>query len=94
MRRRLRIPISVWFSRSEKTPQTVRMRYLKDADLDLRIFQQLPLYVRRRVLKEGVVLVCRDFDALYAMAYRTAQAFEDFKRIYRQYLEQVAHVGP
>jgi predicted nucleotidyltransferase len=73
---------------------TVRMRYLKDADLDLRIFQQLPLYVRRRVLKEGVVLVCRDFDALYAMAYRTAQAFEDFKRIYRQYLEQVAHVGP
>ncbi|MEW6248877.1 MAG: nucleotidyltransferase domain-containing protein [Nitrospirota bacterium] len=72
---------------------TIRMRYLKDADLDLRIFQQLPLYVRRRVLKEGVVLFCRDLDALYAMAYRTAQAFEDFKLIYRQYLEQVAHAG-
>lgn len=78
---------------TEADQVAVRLRYLKDHDLDLRIFQQLPLYVRRRVLKEGVVLLCRDLDALYAMAYRTAQAFEDFKPIYRQYLEQVAHVG-
>ena len=73
---------------------TVRMRYLKEDDLDLRIFQQLPLYVRQRVLKEGVVLFCRDLDALYAIAYRTAQAFEDFRPAYREYLRQVADVGP
>ena len=74
-------------------PMTVRMRYLKHDDLDIRIFQQLPLYIRRRVLKEGVVLFCRDLDALYSMAYRTARAFEDFKPTYQQYLERVAHVG-
>jgi hypothetical protein len=32
----------------------------------------------------------KDEDALYEVAFRTAQAFEDFKHIYRDYLEQVA----
>lgn len=74
---------------------TARVAYLPHGSgrLDLRIFQQLPLYIRRRVLKEGTVLLCKDLDALYAIAYRTAQAFEDFKPIYRHYLDQVAHVG-
>jgi hypothetical protein len=44
-------------------------------------------------LKEGAVLLCKDLDALYVIAYRTAQAFEDFKPIYRDYLNQVAHAG-
>lgn len=74
---------------------TAQMEYLKSGSerLDIRIFQRLPLYIRRRVLKEGTVLFCRDLDTLYAVAYRTAQAFEDFKPFYRQYLEQVAHGG-
>jgi uncharacterized protein len=73
----------------------VRERYLAEhAVADLHIFQQLPLYVRHRVLKEGVVLFCQDVDALYAVACRTARAYEDFKPIYRQCLAQVARVGP
>jgi predicted nucleotidyltransferase len=66
-----------------------RLEYLPTDELDLRIFQQLPLYVRRRVLKDGKVLYCRDLDQLYELAYRTARAFEDFKPHYRQYLEQI-----
>ena len=71
------------------------MAYLEGGSGRLRIhvFQQLPLYVRGRVLKEGVVLLCKDWDALYGIACRTAQAFDDFKPIYRAYLDQVAHVG-
>lgn len=82
--------------RESKIEQTnVRLTYLGDSDerLGIHVFQQLPLYIRRRVLKEGKVLFCRDLDALYGIAFRTAQAFEDFKSIYRQYLEQVAHAG-
>lgn len=41
-----------------------RLAYLTDFDLDLHIFQQLPLYIRRRVLKEGRVLFVRDEDLL------------------------------
>jgi predicted nucleotidyltransferase len=71
-----------------------RLEYLAQFDLDAQIFQALPLYIRHRVLKEGQVLFVRDEDLLYEVAFRTAQAFEDFKPIYYRYLEQVAHVGP
>jgi len=72
-----------------------RLDYLKDTnlDLDVHIFQFLPVYIRRRVLKEGQVLFCRDEEELYELAFRTAQAFEDFKHIYQGYLEEVAHAG-
>jgi predicted nucleotidyltransferase len=67
-----------------------RLSYLKESDADVHIFSQLPLYVRHRVLKEGKVLLCMDEDLLYEIAFRTAQAFEDFKHIYYGYLEEVA----
>jgi predicted nucleotidyltransferase len=67
-----------------------RLEYLAGADLDITVFQQLPLYIRSRVLKEGSVLFVRDEDTLYALAARTARAFEGFRHIYRHYLDQVA----
>ncbi len=67
-----------------------RLEYLSETDLDLAVFQQLPLHVRSRLLKEGVVLFTRDEDALYALACHTARAFENFRHIQRQYLEEVA----
>ena len=72
------------------TLSRIKLDYLKDFDLDVHVFQQLPLYIRRRVLKEGKVLFCRDEDKLYDLAFRTIQEFEDFKHIYRDYLEEVA----
>lgn len=67
-----------------------KLEYLVSFDFDIQIYQQLPLYIRRRVLKEGKVLFCRDEAKLYELAFRTAQEFEDFKRIYYGYLEEVA----
>lgn len=64
-----------------------RLSYLVEGTADIHIFSQLPLYIRRRVLKEGQVLFCRDEDLLYEIAYRTAQEFEDFRHMYREYLE-------
>jgi hypothetical protein len=66
-----------------------RLQYLGDVDLDVQIFQSLPLYIRSRVLKEGRVLFCRDEDALYETAFATIRTFERFKRTYRAYLEEV-----
>lgn len=66
-----------------------RLDYLAGVDLDVQVFQALPLYVRRRVLREGRVLLSKDDDRLYELAIRTAKAFEDFKPIYRRYLEAV-----
>lgn len=70
-----------------------RLEYMKDNSLDVRIFQQLPLYIRVRVLKEGRILFVRDENQLYELAFRTARAFEDFKHIYYGYLKEVEVAG-
>lgn len=67
-----------------------RLDYLAEAQVDLAVFQQLPLRIRSRVLKEGVVLFVRDEDALYELAIRTAKAWEHFRHIHRMYLDAVA----
>ncbi len=71
----------------------LRMEYAGEFDLDVALFQQLPIYVRRRVLAEGRVLFVRDEDSLYELALRTVQEFEDYRPLYEAYLEEVAHGG-
>jgi predicted nucleotidyltransferase len=58
-------------------------------DFDIHIFQQLPLYIRVRVLK-GDIIFCRDEKMLYEIAVQTMKEFEDYKRIYYEYLSGVA----
>lgn len=67
-----------------------RLDYLSAFELDIHVFQQLPIWIRARLLKEGKVLFVRDEDALYDLAYRTIQAWEDFRPHYRAYLDVVA----
>ena len=71
-----------------------RIEYLALFDLDVQIFQQLPLYMRSRVFKDGQVVFARDEDLLYELALRFAREFEDFKPVYYEYLEHVANDGP
>jgi len=67
-----------------------RLDYLGRFDLDVSVFQALPLVVRSRVLKEGKILFVRDEDTLYDLAIRTARAWERFRPIHRMYLDRVA----
>lgn len=57
------------------------------------IFQQLPLYIRQRVLREGKILFCRDADTLYEVAFATIREFADFEPTYLEYLKEVANAG-
>lgn len=77
---------------SPKELSQKKLEYLRLSDLDIQIFQQLPLYIRVRVLREGKVLFCNNEDKLYDIAFRTIQEFEDFKHIYYDYLKEVAIV--
>ena len=70
-----------------------RLEYLGEFDLDIHVFQALPLPIRRRVLKEGRILLSKDEDALYDLALRTAKEFDDFRHIYEAYLEAIADGG-
>ncbi len=70
-----------------------RLGYLTflGGDFDVQVFQQLPLYVRIRVIREGRVELCKDEPALYDLAFQTIKDFEQFEHIYLDYLEAVAN---
>ena len=53
---------------------------------DVQIFQDLPLYVRISVLK-GKLVYAEDVDFVYAKAYETIKAFDDFKKGYYEYIK-------
>jgi predicted nucleotidyltransferase len=76
--------------RSNLDASEKRLQYLALGDLDVVVFQQLPLHIRSRVLRDGRILFTRDEDALYGVAVRTAKAFEGFRHIHRAYLDAVA----
>ena len=75
--------------RTPLDPGETQLSYLADFDLDVAVFQALPLAIRSRVLREGEVLLVEDEGLLYETAIRTAKAWEDFKPQHRRYLEAV-----
>lgn len=78
---------------SPKYLSNKKFDYLKKFYLDIQIFQQLPIYIRKRVIKEGKILFCRDEDEIYKIAFNMIQEFNDFEHIYHDYLKEVANAG-
>lgn len=69
-----------------------RLEYLTAfPNIDIQIFQQLPLYIKMRVLKEGKTIFCRNEGLLYDLSFSTIRRFEYFKPRYLSYLEGVLH---
>lgn len=71
----------------------VKLGYASQFKVDISIFQQLPLYIKKRVLREGKILFCRDDEALYEVAFKTMREYSLFEPTYREYLKEVAHAG-
>ena len=74
--------------------EAARFRYdilseLFDDHYDVQIFQLLPIYVKKEVLK-GEVLYCRDKRELYDIAYQSVREFDDFKHRYYDYIGKEA----
>jgi hypothetical protein len=70
----------------------LRLEYLELFDGDVQIFQQLPLYIRIRIVREGKVLFCQDIDELYKVTFDAIREFDYFADVYRDYLKEVADV--
>ena len=70
-----------------------KLEYLAKFSPDIHIFQQLPLYMKQRVLRDGNVLFCRDEDSLYELAFAVIREYSDFEHVYRDYLKEVANAG-
>ena len=69
-----------------------REDYLKEVSdkFDIHIFQQLPLYIRMRILK-GKILFVRDEDVLYEIAFSTIKEFGMYEKVYNMCLNKVLH---
>jgi hypothetical protein len=71
-----------------------KMNYMGVVDnekVQVHIFQNLPIFIRIRVLKEGKILFCKDEDMLYEIAFKTIKEFEDFEKYYKEYLGSILH---
>lgn len=56
-----------------------------DKRFDAKIFQDLPLFIRKEVLK-GRVIYAENLSFVYDVAYQTIKEFERFKKYYYDYL--------
>jgi uncharacterized protein len=68
-----------------------RYKFLKETNFsekfDAKVFQDLPLFIRKNVLK-GKVLYVFDEQLLYDVAYETIKRFDDFRKYYYDYLDR------
>lgn len=62
------------------------------AIFDVQKFSDLPLYVGHRALEEGEIVYLVDRDKLYDQVLSFIKEYEDFKPIYKDYLEGVKAV--
>lgn len=81
------IDFCVYYDGNKKTTYNLRKRLLGhlNGNYDVQIFQSLPLYLRKEVLR-GKIIYAKDLDFLYDVAYSTIKEFEDFKKYYYDYI--------
>ncbi|MEK6893598.1 MAG: nucleotidyltransferase domain-containing protein [Nanoarchaeota archaeon] len=77
------------FTNLEMSKKRLSYVSLVSNKIDIQIFQQLPLYIRKRILKEGKILLCKDEDALYNIAFSTIKEYNLYEKAYTFYLSSV-----
>ena len=63
------------YSNLEMSKKRLSFVSLVNNKFDIQIFQQLPLYIRKRILKEGKILLCKNEDVLYNIAFSTIKEY-------------------
>ncbi len=83
------IDFAVYYNGDEKKRFDFKIKLMAKLPekFDVRIFQDLPLYVRINVLK-GEIVYAKDERFAYDKAYETIKNFEDFKRHYYDYIKR------
>ena len=81
------IDFAVYYNGNAKERFNFRKKMLgfTQNNFDIQVFQDLPLYVRKEVLR-GKLVYYSDLTFAYDIAYETIRAFEDFKRKYYDYI--------
>jgi uncharacterized protein len=59
--------------------------------LDIQEFSFLPLYVRIRIIKEGKLLIDKNFDIICQIFLKTIKDYDMFEPHYQTFLDAVKH---
>lgn len=59
------------------------------SNLDFSVYQKLPLYIKHRVQKEGIIILNKNYDELFDIFLKTIKDFNLFKPHYDTFLEAV-----
>ena len=77
---------------SQKKLSQKKLEYTSEnPKIDVSIFQQLPLYIKERVIKEGKFLYGKDAPELYDLCFEMLRDLDDHKPFYEEYLTAVAN---
>ncbi|HNR44816.1 MAG: nucleotidyltransferase domain-containing protein [Dehalococcoidales bacterium] len=82
------IDLCIYYEGPENEASRFRLKVLSELSTDkydVKIFQQLPLYIRKEVLK-GRLLYSKDFSFVHEVALDTIREFDYFKRFYYDYI--------
>ena len=81
------VDFAVYYSGAAKERFRFRLKLLSKLpeNFDVQIFQDLPLYVRKDVLK-GKLIYAKDLTFAYDTAYQTIKDFDHFKKYYYDYI--------
>lgn len=71
----------------------ILLDYIKKFNIpfDIQEFTLLPLYIRARIMKEGKVLLNKNYDYLVQLFLMTIKNLDDFLPHFRIYLETINH---
>lgn len=83
------IDICFFINEERKKLSEIRLGLLKkfNGNIDIQIFQLLPLYVQIEVLK-GEILYKKNEDRLYEIANETLDEYEEFYPFYSDYINR------
>ncbi len=84
------IDLAVYYDQDKKARFNFRIKLLGEfpEKVDLQIFQDLPLYIRKEVIA-GKLLYSKNFDFTFNKFMETIKEFDSFERFYNLYLKEV-----
>ncbi|MEM2935473.1 MAG: nucleotidyltransferase domain-containing protein [Candidatus Thermoplasmatota archaeon] len=85
------IDISVYYDGKKEERFNFRKEVLGsiNEDIDVQIFQDLPIYIRREVITEGKILYQKDFNETFSIFLKTLKDFEHFKHRLKIFYESI-----
>lgn len=81
--------IAVYYDAAKEERFKFRMKILGRVDdkYDVQIFQDLPLYIKKDVIK-GKILYTTDKRLMYDISRKTYREFDDFKKRFYDYIQK------